>query len=154
MKHFWNHWHQEYTLNLPEYHSTMPKVSSNLLIKLKDLVLVYDDCVPRHLWKTSIVTELYYSNSNNQIWGISIRVNRSGQTIKQPINKLYLLELTEENESKEMNWRTWVESHGERLPLWEKEKYDMETPNMQQGSVCYHMWLCYCKYFLNILIGK
>ena len=106
MKHFWDHWHKEYTLNLPEYHSATPKVSSNLLIKLKDLVLVYDDCVPRHLWKTSIVTELYYSNSNNQIWGISIRVNRSGQTIKQPINKLYLLKITEENKVKK-----WIERH-------------------------------------------
>ena len=70
------------------------------MIKLKDLVLVHDDCAPKHLWRTGVVTELYYSNSDNQIRGASARVNRSGQTIKRPINKLYPLEIIEEKESK------------------------------------------------------
>ena len=46
------------------------------------------------------MTELYYSNSDNQIRGASVRLNRSGQTIKQPINKPYPLEIIEEKESK------------------------------------------------------
>ena len=69
------------------------------MIKLKDLVLVHDDCASRHLWRIGAVTELYYSNSDNQIQGASVRLNRSGQTIKRPINKLYPLEITEEKES-------------------------------------------------------
>ena len=46
------------------------------------------------------MTELYYSNSDNHIRGASVRLNRSGQTIKQPINKPYPLEIIEEKESK------------------------------------------------------
>ena len=75
-------------------------VSSNPMIKLKDLVLVHDDCASRHLWRTGAVTELYYSNSDNQIRGASVRLNRSGQTIKWPINKFYPLEVIEKKESK------------------------------------------------------
>ena len=47
------------------------------------------------------MTELYYSNLDNQIRGASVRLTRSGQTIKRPINKFYLLEIIEENENKE-----------------------------------------------------
>ena len=70
------------------------------MTKLKDLVLVLGNCAPRHLWRTGFVTELYNSNSDNQIQGASVRLNRSGQTIKQPINKLYPLVIIEENKSK------------------------------------------------------
>ena len=82
MEHFWDRWRKEYIVNLREYHSTTQKVSSNPMIKLKDLVLVHDDCAPRHLWRTGVVTELYYSNFDNQIREASVRLNRSGQTIK------------------------------------------------------------------------
>ena len=70
------------------------------MIKLKDLVLARNDCAPRYLWRTGVVTELYYSNLNNQIRGASVRLNRSEQTIKRSINKLYPLEIIEEKESK------------------------------------------------------
>ena len=43
--------------------------------------------------ETGIVTEFYYSNSDNQIRGISVRVKRSGQTIK-----LHPLKIIEEEE--------------------------------------------------------
>ena len=66
------------------------------MIKLKDLVLIHDDCALRHLWRTGVVTELYYSNSDNQIRGL----DRSGQTINRPINKLYPLKIIEEKERK------------------------------------------------------
>ena len=46
------------------------------------------------------MTELHYSNLDNQILGASVRLNRSEKTIKRPINKLYPMEITEENESK------------------------------------------------------
>ena len=71
MEHFWDRWRKEYIVNLREYHSTKQKVSSNPMIKPKDLVLVHDDCAARHLWKTGIVAELYYSNLNDQIRGAS-----------------------------------------------------------------------------------
>ena len=109
---------KEYIVNLRQYHSTKQKVSSNPMIKLKDLVLVHDDCAPRHLWRTGVVTELYNSNLNNQIRRASVRLNRSGQTIKRPINKLYSLEM--KMKVRETNWRTWADSHRKRLPSWEK----------------------------------
>ena len=93
IEHFWDRWCKEYIVILREYHSIKQKVSRSPLIKLKDLVLVHDDCAPRHLWRTGVVTELYYSNLNNQIRGTSVRLNRSGQTIKRPINKVYSLEM-------------------------------------------------------------
>ena len=79
MEHFWDCWCEEYIVNLREYHSTKRKASSNPMTKLKDLVLVLGNCAPRHLWRTGFVTELYYSNSDNQIQGASVRLNRSGQ---------------------------------------------------------------------------
>ena len=45
------------------------------------------------------MTELYCSNLDNQIRGASVRLTRSGQTIKRPINKFYPLEIIEENEN-------------------------------------------------------
>ena len=78
MEHFWDRWRKEYIVNLREYHSTKQKVSSNPMIKPKDLVLVHDDCSPRHLWRTGVVTELYYSNS-----GEEIRDSRSLSKTKQ-----------------------------------------------------------------------
>ena len=69
------------------------------MMKLNDLVLVHDDYAPRHLCRTGVVTELCYSNSDNQIRGASVRLNRSGKTSKRPINKLFLLEIIEEKES-------------------------------------------------------
>ena len=71
IEHFWDCWRKEYIVNLREHHSTKQKVSSNPMIKPKDLVLVHDDCAARYLWKTGIVAELYYSNLNNQIRGAS-----------------------------------------------------------------------------------
>ena len=97
MEHFWNSWRKEYIVNLREYHSTKQKVSSNPMTELKDLVLVHGDYVPKHLWKTGVLTELCYSNSANQIRGGSVRVNRSEETTNRPINKLYPLEAIPEN---------------------------------------------------------
>ena len=79
MEHFWGRWRKEYIVNLREYHSTKQNELSKPMIKLKDLVLAHDDCAPRHLWTTGVVTELYYSNLNNQIRGASVRLNRSGK---------------------------------------------------------------------------
>ena len=44
MKYFWDRCRKEYIVNLREYNSTKQKVSSNPMIKLKDLVLAHDDC--------------------------------------------------------------------------------------------------------------
>ena len=44
MEYFWDRWRKEYIVNLREYNSTKQKVSSNPMIKLKDLVLAHDDC--------------------------------------------------------------------------------------------------------------
>ena len=65
------------------------------MIKLNDLVLVYEDCTLEHLWKAGAVTELYHSNSDNEIRGASVRMNRLGQKIKRPINNFYPLEVIE-----------------------------------------------------------
>ena len=71
------------------------------MIKLNGLVLVYDNYILKHFKKTGIVTELYHGNSDNEIRGASLRINRSGQRIKRPIKKLYPLKVTEENENME-----------------------------------------------------
>ena len=76
IEHFWDRWCKECTVNLREYHSAKQQVSSKPMIKLKDLVLFHDDCVPRYLRRTGVVTELYCSNSDNQIRGASVRVKR------------------------------------------------------------------------------
>ena len=79
MEHFWDRWCKENIVNLREYHSSKQKVSSKPMIKLKDLVLAHDDCTPRRLWRIGVETELCYSNSDNEIRGASVRLNRSGK---------------------------------------------------------------------------
>ena len=81
------------------------------MIKLNGLVLVYDNYILKHFKKTGIATELYHGNSDNEIRGASLRINRSGQRIKRSIKKLYPLKVTEENknmenEMKNMNSRS------------------------------------------------
>lgn len=76
------------------------------MIKLNGLVLVYDNYILKHFKKTGIATELYHGNSDNEIRGASLRINRSGQRIKRSIKKLYPLKVKEENEMKNMNSRS------------------------------------------------
>ena len=106
IKHFWDCWCKEYIANLREYHCTYQKISINLTIKLKYLVLVHNDFVPRYLWRTGVVTELYYSNLDNKIRGAPVRLNRLGQTIKRPINKLYPSEMIKKINVQEIEKRT------------------------------------------------
>ena len=57
-------------------------------------------CLKR-FWKTGVVTEICHSNSDNEIRGVSVRINRLGQKIKWPIKNLYPLEVIEWNENME-----------------------------------------------------
>ena len=136
------------------------------MIKLKDLVLIHDDCALRHLWRTGVVTELYYSNSDNQIRGL----DWSGETINRPINKLYPLKIIEEKERKGNELKNMSRRQHREVAIMGEVKKKIWTLLSRGGGVFviasgfvikkyFHWWhLLYCTFLLltskDISIGR
>ena len=97
MEQFWDPRSKECIVYLQHYKSTKQKTLSNPMIKLQDLV--HDNCTARHLWRTNVATKFYYSYLDNQNQGTSVRLDRSEQTIKRPINQLYPLEIIKDQQA-------------------------------------------------------
>ena len=73
-------------------------------IKKNDIVTIYDEKVPRHLWRLRRVVDIIPSRDCNIRAG-KIKVGKTGAIINRPINKLYSLKCsmtydTEDNVNK------------------------------------------------------
>ena len=55
---FWDTWRHEHVVNLRETQRTLKLNINSPKIKLKDIVLVYDEKVPRHFCRIAIVTRV------------------------------------------------------------------------------------------------
>ena len=89
LDHFWQRWRLEYLASLREIERrTNPGHSS--MVQLKDIVIVHDEKVPRHMWRVGRVVKLI-SGSDNQIRGAEVKLGRTGAVIRRPVNKLYPL---------------------------------------------------------------
>ena len=108
------------------------------------------DCTLRYLWRGDVATELYYSNSDNQIWGASVRLNRFSQTIKWLINKHYPFWIVE-NESMGHEMKKISRRPRKEAASMGKVKFRY---GHRRGYVCHQTWLRYWKSFFNILSGK
>ena len=93
LNHFWNRWQHEYLVNLREYHKS--NVKSGKVIEENDVVLLYEDHVPRGKWKMAKVIQLIPSK-DGIVRGVKLQVgNVKGKIsyVKRPIEKLYPLEI-------------------------------------------------------------
>ena len=57
-------------------------------IEVNDIVVIYEDKQPRHLWKIGRVMEVI-GGRDGRIRGAEVKVAKSGAIIKRPINRLY-----------------------------------------------------------------
>ena len=96
LNHFWQRWRKEYLTSLREVQRVKIKQRS-AKIELGDIVIVYDEKQPRHLWQMGRVTNLIAGN-DEVIRSASVKLGKSGCIINRPVNKLYpILRKTEEN---------------------------------------------------------
>ena len=90
---FWTRWQKEYLTSLREYNSYQKKASNKTAVAIGD-VLIHDN-VPRNQWKIGVVTDLH-KGKDGLVRSVSLRVS-SGTELFRPIEKLYPLELSSEN---------------------------------------------------------
>ena len=89
LNHFWKIWRTEYVTSLRESHKsskTKPEVVSK-----DDIVLVYDDKQPRHMWKLGRLVELIRSR-DGAVRAAKVLVGATGIVLERPICKLYPIE--------------------------------------------------------------
>ena len=94
--HFWKIWRKEYVTSIRERQKITSKKSPNN-IKENDVVIVFDEKQPRHLWKLGKITRIIYGN-DNKIRGAELKIGRTNAIINRPVNKLYPLESYRTNE--------------------------------------------------------
>ena len=95
LNHFWVRWRREYLLELRETHRYAHVQNSPNTISVGDVVLVYDEDLPRTLWKTAVVEDLIQGN-DGLVRGAHIRVKSGADklsTLQRPVQLLYPLEI-------------------------------------------------------------
>ena len=88
IEHFWIRWRKEYLNTLRQY-----KVfhrPRGELIRVNDIVLIYDDKLPRHNWRLGRVQELIGTR------GAKVFVGKTRNSITRPVNRLYPVETFKE----------------------------------------------------------
>ena len=116
IEHFWNRWKSEYVTSLREYQKSF-KSKNHLLPSTDDIVLVYDEKLPRQHWLLGKIIELLPSD-DNQIRGAKVLLGRTKNIIERPLNRLYPLETNYEfvNKKKEdtMKQQSKIKTRTER----------------------------------------
>ena len=87
--HFWERWRKEYVTSLRECQRTS-KQRHSAKIEVNDVVIIYDDKQPRHLWKIGKINEII-PGRDGRIRGAIVKVGKSGAIIRRPVNRLYPL---------------------------------------------------------------
>ena len=87
LNHFWNRWRLEYVTALREVHRPF-KGQGSEEIQVNDIVIVFDDKLPRHLWRVGKVTQLL-AGADSKVRGAMVKLAKTGNIMKRPVNKLY-----------------------------------------------------------------
>ena len=85
--HFWNRWRKEYVTSLRDY-QRIRKQKHSAIIETGDVVIIYEDKQPRHLWKIGRVVRVI-PGRDGQVRGAEVKVGKSGAVIRRPVNRLY-----------------------------------------------------------------
>ena len=84
---FTEQWNKEYLPSLRERQQAK-KVKKGRTPSVDDVVIVHEEKQPRQRWNLGRVTELFESN-NGQIRSAAVKLGKTGNVIRRPINKLY-----------------------------------------------------------------
>ena len=87
LDHFWGRWRKEYISFLRETQRMIRGQHSDI-IKLNDIVIVYDQKEPRHLWRVGRVINLIPSKDGKSR-GAEVILGKTKAIIRRPVNRLY-----------------------------------------------------------------
>ena len=99
LMHFWNRWRKEYITCLREIKCRKQSSGANM-INVNDVVIVFDEKAPRHLWRLARVNKLIYDN-DNEVRAAEVMLGKTRTLIKKPINRLYPIESNVKSEISE-----------------------------------------------------
>ena len=91
--HVLDRWRHEYVVNLLETQQTSKLNKNSLKINNNDIALVFYEKVPRHFWRTVIVTPALPSR-DSEIRGAIVRIVKTNKILRHPMNKLFAVENT------------------------------------------------------------
>ena len=87
---FWNRWRHEYVVNIRETQRTSKLNINSQKINANDIMLVYDEKVPRHFWRIGRVTGVLPSR-DSEIRGAIVNIERAMQPLNVP--KIHVMTL-------------------------------------------------------------
>ena len=87
LDHWWKRWHDDYLVELREYHKFKTKKRS-VVPKKGDIVLISDDRIKRAEWRVGRISQLVESK-DGKIRSADVLLKKTGNTIRRPVNKLY-----------------------------------------------------------------
>ena len=96
LNHFWSRWRNEYVTSLRKYDKKY-KRTNNIKPSINDIVIVFEEKQPRNKWMLGRVRELI-TGHDGKTRGVKIMMGKTKTVISRPVNKVYPLELVEENE--------------------------------------------------------
>ena len=89
LDHFWSRWCKEYLDILRDSQRNDDRRSSSAP-NVNDIVIVYDEKMPRQLWRLGRIMKLLISD-DGQIRGAEVKIGKANAMIRRPVNKLYPL---------------------------------------------------------------
>ena len=89
--HFVDRWRHEDELNLRETQQTSKLNVNSQKINVNNIVLAYNEKVPKHFWRIAIITEILPSG-DSEIRGAIVRIAKTNIIQKHPLSKLFTVE--------------------------------------------------------------
>ena len=89
LNHFWRRWRTEYVTELRERQKAL-KPRKSATVEVGDVVLIFDEKQPRHLWRIGRVNKLIESG-DGLVRGAEIIMGKTRAITRRPISKLYPL---------------------------------------------------------------
>ena len=96
LNYFWSQWRNQYVTSLREYDKKYKRTNS-IKPSINDIVIVFEEKQPQNKWMLGRVVELI-NGHDGKTRGFKIMMGENKTVISRPVNKVYLLELVEENE--------------------------------------------------------
>ena len=92
LSHFWKRFYHEYLTSLREFSNAKSNKKRNINVpNIDDVVIVYEDKMPRQKQRLGKIVELIRGKDKN-VRGAKVLVGKTGFIIERPTSKLYPIE--------------------------------------------------------------
>jgi hypothetical protein len=88
---FWRRWEKEYLMELRSFHAISQPKGKSGKVRTGDIVLLQEDCRPRHMWKKARVLEL--KAGRDGVTKTAILRGANGTVLARPIQLVIPLEV-------------------------------------------------------------